>query len=86
MKLAPSATMIPHSGVGGRTPSPMKLRPAAFRIAQPRFSDACTIIGGSALGKMCSARTRRSELPESFAARANPASRRMFTSARTSLA
>jgi hypothetical protein len=26
--------MIPHSGVGGRTPSPMKDSPAAFRIAQ----------------------------------------------------
>ena len=33
MKLAPSATMMPHSGIGGRTPSPMKLSPAAFRIA-----------------------------------------------------
>ena len=33
MKLAPSATMMPHSGVGGRTPRPMKERPAAFRIA-----------------------------------------------------
>src|SRR6185437_6082478 len=33
MKLAPSATMIPHSGVGGRTPSPMKESPAALRMA-----------------------------------------------------
>src|SRR4051812_13306729 len=33
MKLAPSATMMPHSGVGGRTPRPMKERPAAFRMA-----------------------------------------------------
>ena len=33
MKLAPSATMMPHSGVGGRTPRPMKDRPAALRIA-----------------------------------------------------
>ncbi len=83
MKLAPSATMMPHSGVGGRTPRPMKERPAALRIAQPRLSETCTIIGGSALGKMWSASTRMSELPESFAASAKPASRRMLTSART---
>src|SRR5690606_8675722 len=35
---APSATMMPHSGAGGLTPRPMKERPAAFRIAQPRLS------------------------------------------------
>src|SRR5262249_24964450 len=33
MKLAPSATMMPHSASGGRTPSPMKESPAAFRMA-----------------------------------------------------
>ena len=33
MKAAPSATMMPHSAVGGRTPSPMKDRPAALRMA-----------------------------------------------------
>jgi hypothetical protein len=33
MKAAPSATMMPHSAVGGRTPSPMKERPAALRMA-----------------------------------------------------
>jgi len=31
--LAPSATRMPHSGCGGRTPRPMKDRPAAFRMA-----------------------------------------------------
>src|SRR5262249_14422842 len=30
MKAAPSATMMPHSGVGGRTPRPMKESPAAL--------------------------------------------------------
>src|SRR5437868_14543315 len=29
MNAAPSATMMPHSGVGGRTPRPMNERPAA---------------------------------------------------------
>ena len=33
MKEAPSATMMPHSGVGGRTPRPMKESPAALRMA-----------------------------------------------------
>ena len=33
MKAAPSATMIPHSAVGGRTPSPMNDNPAALRMA-----------------------------------------------------
>src|SRR5262249_10584000 len=58
MKAAPSATMMPHSGVGGRTPRPMNDRPAALRIAQPRFSEAWTTIGGKQLGKMCVARIR----------------------------
>src|SRR5713101_4770728 len=33
MKPAPSATMMPHSAVGGRTPSPMNDSPAALRMA-----------------------------------------------------
>ena len=33
--LAPVAIMDPHSGVGGRTPAPTKLRPAVRRIANP---------------------------------------------------
>ena len=44
--------------VGGRTPSPMKLSPAAFSTAQPRFSDTCTVSGGSAFGRMCRPRMR----------------------------
>ena len=82
MNSAPCATMMPHSGAGGRTPRPMKLSPAAFRIAQPRFSDTCTIIGGSALGTMCSASTRQSRLPDSLAACTKPALRRTRTSVR----
>ena len=41
---------MPHSGVGGRTPRPMKDSPAAFRIAQPMLSETCTIIGGRMFG------------------------------------
>ena len=82
MKAAPSATMIPHSGVGGRTPSPMNDRPAALRMAQPRLSETCTIIGGRQFGKRCTASTRAAPLPASRAASTKPASRRTFTSAR----
>src|SRR6202000_2100239 len=35
MKAAPSATMMPHSAVGGRTPRPMKERPGGLGMAQP---------------------------------------------------
>ena len=59
MKLAPSATMMPHSGVGGRTPSPMNDSPAALRIAQPRLSDTCTIISGMMFGSNCASTMRR---------------------------
>src|SRR5262249_17415640 len=46
MNAAPSATMIPHSAVGGRTPSPMNDSPAALRIAYPMGSDICTTMVG----------------------------------------
>ena len=52
MKAAPSATMMPHSGMGGRTPSPMNDSPAALRMAQPMLSESWTIIGGRQFGKM----------------------------------
>ena len=82
MNCAPSATRMPHSGVGGRTPRPMKLRPAALRMAQPMFRLTCTIAGGSALGNRCTARMRASPLPDSRAASIQPALRRTLASAR----
>src|SRR3984893_7112457 len=51
MKLAPSATMTPHSGVGGRMPRPMKESDAALSIAQPMVSVICTASWGMAVGK-----------------------------------
>src|SRR6266853_6125095 len=53
MSAAPSATMMPHSAVGGRTPRPMKERPAALRIAYPSVNDTCTIISGMMFGNNC---------------------------------
>src|SRR5258708_19717787 len=50
MKRAPSATMMPHSGVGGLTPSPIKESPAALRIAQPRLTHICTTMPASPFG------------------------------------
>ncbi len=82
MKRAPSATMIPHSGVGGVTPRPMKDRPAAFRIAQPRLSEICTAIAGRTLGSSKRSTTERWLSPQARAASTQPALRRTFTSAR----
>ena len=82
MKRAPSATMMPHSGVGGRTPRPMKDRPAALRIAQPRLSEICTAMAGSTLGSRKRSTTgggcRRRPAPPP----PSRAPRRTFTSAR----
>ena len=86
MKFAPSATMMPHSAAGGRTPRPMNDSPAAFSTAQPRLRDIWIIIGGNALGNTCTASVRRLELPDSRAACTKPASRRTLTSARATRA
>src|SRR6056297_2781210 len=82
MKRAPSATRMPHSGVGGRTPRPRKDRPAAFRTAQPRFTEACTTRGEAMLGSRNTIRMRPCPDPPTRAASTYPRSRRMLTSAR----
>ncbi len=82
MKRAPSATMMPHSGVGACTPRPMKDSPAAFRIAQPRLSEICTAIAGSTFGSRKRSTTDRWPSPQARAASTQPALRRTFTSAR----
>ena len=45
--------MEPHSGVGGCTPSPRKLRPAAPIITMPMLIVENTMTGEMALGKIC---------------------------------
>src|SRR5262249_38702784 len=52
MNAAPSATMIPHSAVGGRTPKPLKERPAALGMAEPMVSDICTTMIGMMFGRI----------------------------------
>jgi hypothetical protein len=56
MNCAPSATRMPHSGVGGRTPRPMKLRPARVedRPAHVQARPAA-MAGGRMLGSRCNA-------------------------------
>ena len=41
----------------------MKERPAAFRIAQPMLSEACTTIGGMMFGMMWRSRMENEPLP-----------------------
>ena len=45
--------MLPHSAIGGFTPSPRKDRPASSIIIVPMSSTAVTRIGPAMLGRMC---------------------------------
>src|SRR5690606_31109941 len=47
-----SASMVPHSGVGGWAPRPRKPSAAASRMALEKLSVACTIKGARQLGRM----------------------------------
>src|SRR5690606_4334081 len=47
-----SASMVPHSGVGGCAPMPRKPSAAASRIALEKESVACTISGAMQLGSI----------------------------------
>ena len=47
-----SASMVPHSGVGGCAPMPRKPSAAASRIAVEKASVACTISGARQFGRM----------------------------------
>ncbi len=82
MKRAPSATMMPHYGVGGLTPSPMKESPAALRMAQPRLSDICTAMAGKTFGSRKRNTTDAWLSPLARAASTQPRLRRTLTSAR----
>ena len=42
---APVEIIRPHSGVGGRTPAPTKLRPAVRMMAKPIVTEVCTSEG-----------------------------------------
>ena len=59
----PSETILPHSAVGGTTPSPRKLSPANVMMALPTSSVSSTINAPSAFGKMCNTRVRAGPQP-----------------------
>src|ERR1019366_6403722 len=82
---APSATIIPHSAVGGLIPRPMKDKLAALSTAQPKPVETCTVSVGSALGIMKPNRICRLLLPPALAASTNCCERRTLTSERANL-
>ena len=49
----PTATISPHSGVGGCAPSPRKLRPAPTEMAWPNSSVESTSSGIAMFGSTC---------------------------------
>ena len=46
----PMAIMLPHSGVGARTPAPMKESAAVRRMPQPTLTESCASTGPMAFG------------------------------------
>ena len=54
-----SASMVPHSGVGGCAPMPRKPSAAASRMALEKDSVACTISGARQFGRMVTSISRR---------------------------
>ena len=55
--------MMPQLGVGGCTPSPMKLRPASSRIAFGIARVAATMSGASVFGRRCLRRMKPLRAP-----------------------
>ncbi len=45
--------MLPQEGCGGIVPNPKKLKEASVNIAQDKARLVWTMVGASALGKMC---------------------------------
>ena len=62
---APSATIAPHSAVGGWAPRPRKERPDSSSTALPMSRAASTSTGPAALGRMSVNRMRGPDAPSS---------------------
>ena len=60
--------MLPHSGLGGCMPSPIKLIPAAVRIAPAIPSVTWTITGATQLGRICFIMIFVLDVPDALAA------------------
>ena len=79
----PTATISPHSGVGGCAPSPRKLRPAPTEMACPNSSVDSTSSGTAVFGSTCRSMIRTSGTPISRAASMYACSRTVSTVERT---
>ena len=66
--LLPSLIILPHSAIGGFTPSPRKESPASSIIMVPISRTDVTRMGPAILGRICLSRSFPVLLPESFAA------------------
>ena len=78
--------MSPQDGLGGWVPSPRYESPASARIATGKLMVACTISGGSVLGRMWRPIRARSPAPRARAATTKSRSRNSRKLARVSRA
>src|SRR5690606_24290625 len=79
------ASILPHVGAGGGTPSPKKLNELSASRTQPNMEVARTIMGPKQLGRICLNTIKISELPITRDAWTNSRSLRGSTVPRTSL-
>ena len=80
--MTPSATIEPHSGVGGTAPSPRNDSPASSRIWLPKSSIASTSIGADTFGSTSRRREVNGPAPSSRPATTYSWPRAPSTSAR----
>jgi hypothetical protein len=82
----PSATIAPHSAVGGLAPSPRKDSPDSNSVAVPMSRVARTRSGPSTLGRMSTRRDRQAEKPNNRPLSTNSRFRRPMTRPRVTRA
>jgi hypothetical protein len=82
----PSEIIIPHSGAGGRTPSPRNPREAVVRMTSTTSEARKMTAGGTAFGRMCPRSTRQRPKPSARRAAAYSRFFSRSTSPRTSRA
>jgi hypothetical protein len=68
MYILPSLTIAPHSGVGGWTPNPRKLNPAAVNMEAAVRKVVKTTMGAKELGKICRIKIRTLLAPSAWLA------------------
>ena len=68
MNCCPAESILPHSGVGGCTPSPRKDKPAMDMMVSPMLMEPWTSSGVKAFGTTCSKMMRILLPPKAFEA------------------